>query len=225
MSDAGLPMPTNGRFKDMTGMTFGRLKVVSFAGCASSNQAKWRCLCDCGQMSTTLGTSLRSGRTTSCGCLRAEGVARYARKHGMAGTRAHVIWKHMRQRTRDPSHKNYADYGGRGITLCDRWDDFQNFYDDMGDPPAGATIERIDNERGYEPGNCRWATRAEQCRNQRSNIWIEHNGERRILADWAALSGVKYMTLYGRIKRGMAAREAIETPAAKTGRHGNGRAV
>lgn len=126
-----------------------------------------RVRCDCGtELSVTYGNLGRSAK--SCGCTKkGSGNGRY--RHGMAGTKVYMVWSEMVARCTRPSHKRYADYGGRGISVCDRWRDFANFYVDMGQPPPGLTLDRINNDGGYAPGNCRWATLSQQASNRRSS--------------------------------------------------------
>lgn len=119
----------------------------------------------------------------------------------MKGTRVYSIWSGMITRCTNPAAINYANYGGRGITVCERWKSFENFFADMGEPATGTTLDRKDNERGYEPGNCRWATRAEQANNTRINHHITAFGETLTVSQWAERIGVKYQTLYARITR------------------------
>jgi hypothetical protein len=125
--------------------------------------------------------------------------------HGKTKTREFLIWVHMRQRCRDAKHEHYPRYGGRGITVCDRWNDsFESFLEDMGTAPSRLhTIDRKDNDGNYEAGNCRWATRKEQAQNRKRAIWVTHRGRRMALIDMAKEVGVPYPTLWYRHNRGL----------------------
>lgn len=157
---------------DLTGQRFGRLTVIE-AGHRDPKERRlyWRCLCDCGNEHVTRGAQLRRGETRSCGCLRVDMGKAKTLTHGMSRrkTRRKVygVWATMRRRCDNPGQQSYRLYGGRGIKVCERWHTFENFYADMGDPPAGCSIDRIDPDGDYEPGNCRWATAKEQRANQR----------------------------------------------------------
>ena len=141
---------------------FGRLLALEPNGANRHRKTMWLCRCDCGKMLTVCGNALRSGNTQSCGCKRPY--------HRRSTTSIWISWKNMRQRCCNQNHKNYKDYGGRGIVICDRWNSFINFLTDMGEPPPGTSLDRINNDHGYEPGNCRWATPKEQANNRR-NRW------------------------------------------------------
>lgn len=146
---------------DLTGRVFGHLTVISFER-ADPQGAVWRCSCTCGVLRLVRSSRLRSGKTHSCG--RCSKV-----KHGMVNIPEYVVWKGMRQRCNDPNHKNYDDYGGRGIRVCKRWDSFELFYQDMGPRPSGNyTIDRKNNLGHYTPSNCRWATMKQQNNNRRT---------------------------------------------------------
>lgn len=154
----------------MAGQQWGRLSVLSRAKNDHNGQARWLCKCECGTMTIVRRMDLRTGNTTSCGCARidqgrAAGLA--SKKHGQYGSRSYRTWKAMKERCLNPNHLAFHRYGGRGVTICDRWSEsFENFFADMGERPAGLTLDRINPDGNYEPGNCRWATPSEQRRNQ-----------------------------------------------------------
>ena len=134
-------------------------------------------------------------------------------KHGMNGTPERRIWLGVKARCNNPSYSGYKNYGGRGIKICDRWRVFANFLEDMGSRPSPAhSIERINNNGHYEPGNCKWATRIEQNRNSRQNVKLTHNGQTMTAAEWADKLGIKHTTLYERIRKGFPVEAAPINP-------------
>jgi len=162
-----------GKIKDLTGMKFGRLLVISQQGWKQQSNGKrkplWLCQCDCGRR--TVAQSGNLGRSTnSCGCIKSEEMRSKLTKHGNLNHPIYGSWQAMKQRCYNPKMKAYHNYGGRGITVCDRWlDSFENFLEDMGERPAGMTLDRINNDGNYEPSNCKWSVRAEQSYNQRKS--------------------------------------------------------
>lgn len=194
-----------GSLIDIAGERFGRLTVIEIAHRRGLNSGGtvvyWKCRCDCGEMKIVKSQSLRTGVTKSCGCLARENFPRIPVKHGMSKSKTYGSWRAMRERCLDPKNKRFANYGGRGISVCERWSQFHNFLSDMGERPEGHTIERIDVNRGYEPGNCMWIPSSKQCENTTRNRVIEYNGKKRILRDWAKLIGVTPRALAIRLSK------------------------
>ena len=180
---------------DLTERRFGALVAKSRAA-----KGYWVCECDCGANKQVRGDHLRGGLVASCGCLKGAACQAAAQKHGMFGTPAYGVWATMLSRCRNPKSKDYARYGGRGITVCARWLLFENFYADMGAPPPGMSIERDDVNGHYEPGNCKWATAQEQARNRRSNRTIETPQGSMLLVEASEVSGLDVSTLRHRIR-------------------------
>lgn len=193
------PIPTDWRFINRTGQRFSRLVILRFAGGSVGNR-RWLCRCDCGKTKTIIWESLRSGATKSCGCLRKDANVKQWQTHGLARTRIYNTWRHMIQRCTLRTNHAFPQYGGRGIRVCKRWLKIENFVADMGPRPAGKSIDRIDNNGNYEPGNCRWASPKQQRRNTRKTRVISFRGKTQCMADWAADIGITPTTLLARLR-------------------------
>lgn len=195
------------------GQRFGRLVAVTRAEPPDGKVGQWwSCACDCGRRVLVRAYVLHRGGKTGCGCVPT------ARRHGHARrstrSRAYVAWQHMWKRCSDPRNENYPNYGGRGIAVCERWRDFTAFLEDLGDCAPGLTIDRIDNDGHYEPGNVRWATRKEQQRNKSTTMWISAFGKRQALAAWAEETGLTATMIRGRIvRRGWPVELALTAPS------------
>ena len=193
--------------ENLVGKKFNRLTVLSFAGRDGENKARWYCRCDCGKETIVDGWNLKSGHVKSCGCFRDELIGDLNRVHGHSknGESIYPVWKSMRARCNNPKNHAYKNYGGRGITVCNEWDeDFKSFYDwamDNGYKP-NLSIDRIDNDKGYCPDNCRWATRIEQSNNRRMCRHIIYNEVDHTIAEWSRILNVPYRNLRERINRG-----------------------
>jgi len=178
---------------DITGQRFGRLVVKERSG-IQGGKALWFCECDCGETKVILSDSLRNGRSQSCGCLRRGLLSTYRKTHGQSGSKIYNIWQNMIRRCVDNSLPSYWRYGGRGITVCKRWMEFTNFFSDMGECPEGCSLDRINNDAGYSPENCRWATHTEQARNKSNTLKIQFNGVEFPLIDLADAAHINYFT-------------------------------
>lgn len=166
------------QIKNEVGNKYGRLFVASDAGCDKFGNKQWHCICDCGNEKVIIGTNLRKGLTKSCGCLHKEIAREEGKKtatHGRALTPAYRTWVAMVRRCTKPTDQAFWRYGGKGVTVCDRWlNNFENFYADMGDRAEGMTLDRINPFRGYSPDNCRWADSKTQANNTQHKFLKEH---------------------------------------------------
>lgn len=196
--------------KDLVGQRFGRLLVKEFGGVYKNRRYHWDCICDCGNTVRVVRDNLVNGHTQSCGCLSLE----LKTKHGKSKSRDYYIYHMMIQRCYNPKDSGYKWYGGRGVTVCGRWlESFENFYEDMGKRPKGMSLDRKDNDGNYEPSNCRWATKEEQHSNTRSNVWLNHDGERQTRTQWARDLGINQETLRYRLNQlGWSIKKALTTP-------------
>ena len=207
------------RVKDKTGQKFGRWTVIEFVGIHKSRYSLWKCKCDCGNVSILLSSKLTGGKSKSCGCLRNELSSKRKTIHGQSNkgkvTRAYMSWGSMITRCYNQNYHGYKNYGGRNIFVCDQWHNFTVFFRDMGNPSPNKTLERIDNNKGYFPENCKWATKTEQALNRRNNHWITINGERKTLSQWGRNSCIPLKTIFSRIKLGWDYEKAIFYPLRK----------
>jgi len=210
----------NKNTQDLTGCRFGRLLVLREApkrlGCG---RTRWISRCDCGNESDNLAQVLlrQKAPAQSCGCLAAERVREALTVHGMTHHPVFSVWLGMHTRCYNKNDSKYDTYGGRGITICERWrDDFAAFFSDMGDRPSkNHSIDRIDNEKGYEPGNCRWATRNDQARNKRNTVMVTLDGITRPAVEWASILGMSSRVLRKRLTKGWSAERALTPPTKK----------
>ena len=191
--------------RNLTGQRFGSRTVIgpgsSPSGLGGGN-AYWEVQCDCGQVNHVQDSSLVSGRANACSKCKGAQISEKLTRHGMSHTSTHRLWAGAIQRCQNPNHPSYRRYGGRGITFCDRWMVFENFLQDMGERPKGLLLERIDNNKGYSPENCRWATIKDQCNNRSSSRLIETSRGMLSIQQIADIAGVGYGAIINRIRRG-----------------------
>lgn len=208
--------------KDLSGMKFGRLLVISEAPETKSKSGaiihNWNCICTCGNNCIKNSGNLLHGDTKSCGCLHSEMVAKRNRenaRHGDSKSRLYKIWSGMKNRCYCKSHHEFQNYGGRGISVCDEWMNYANFkkwaissgyVDDK-----NCTLDRENNDLNYCPDNCRWASGTVQSNNRRNNVHITFNGIDHTLAEWSKIVGIKQDTISYRIKHGWSIEKALTT--------------
>jgi hypothetical protein len=186
---------------DLTGKKVNRLTVLRKVESDKYGHPRWLCRCDCGNETVVWGSELRRGRIQSCGCWKKERMGELNKKHGHKNDRLYNTWAGMIQRCENPKAHNYKDYGGRGISVCEEWHDFMCFFrwsmengynDDL-------TIDRINNDAGYEPDNCRWTTYKTQANNKRNNHFLTYNGETHTISEWSKITGIDKGTIRNRI--------------------------
>lgn len=190
---------------DLTGERFGRLVIIAYKGQNAQKNSVWICTCDCGGRTETTTRCLRSGDSKSCGCIRKENVVRRFTKHGMSRSPEYTAYRHMIDRCQNANNKYFSYYGGRGISVCEKWKQgFEYFFQDMGRRPEGASLERCDVNGDYTPKNCRWAlTWHEQMQNKRNNALLTHGDETLCITEWARRYGVPKSTALARAQRGL----------------------
>ena len=203
------------------GTVFSRLTVVGEAESHvrknGQRDSRSKCLCECGNMCVVFNASLMANSTKSCGCWKIDKLkSRATHNNAKRGkqTAEYAVWKGIKSRTSNPKLKNFAYYGGRGISMCERWEkSFEAFLEDMGPRPSNNhSIDRIDNDGNYEPGNCRWATRAEQGQNTRMNKYLVIDGVKKTVEKWSQDTGIPRKTIYLRLSRGWSPEDAVMTP-------------
>lgn len=195
--------------KDLTGMRFGRLTVLRKSDRLAGRKSYWVCECSCGNKKEIRSDSLtrKDKPTLSCGCIRDEQAViniEKNHKHKDSYTHLHFLWSRMKQRCYNPNVTRYEDYGGRGIVVCEEWLDYEVFrkWAYKSGYVEGLSIERIDVNGNYEPKNCTWITKEEQANNRRTTVWVEYNGKRQNVKQWADELGIAYGTLITRYRRG-----------------------
>lgn len=196
---------------------YGKLKPIKVVGISKDNKKLWECKCDCGKITITRSTFIKSGRTKSCGCLEDENrknMGKRTKTHGMSKTQEYRTWCGIKRRCYDKNNETYCYYGARGITICDRWlEKFENFYQDMGNiPDKEYSLDRINVNGNYEKENCRWATREEQGNNRRNNRKLTCRGKTMTITQWGKLLCIGGSLIHKRLLRNWSIEEAIFTP-------------
>lgn len=204
------PIPSDYRFQDLTGQRFFDLYVLGYVGKDKHRTSHWFCRCDCGRYTIATGTHLKKGSHRRC---RHHGTGNL--KHGESGSVEHSLWRAIIDRCHNKRNKAFKHYGGRGIRICDEWrESFSAFLAAVGRRPSPKhTLERINNDGNYEPGNVKWATMLEQAQNRRNVMRITYKGKTKTLTGWARAKGLTASALEYRLKvRGCSIEEALETP-------------
>lgn len=208
---------------NLTGEKFNRWVAIS----PTNRKTKggnyiWLCQCDCGNYGYVDTGSLKAGTSKSCGCYVRERMHKLNYKHGGRNDRLYLVWMDMRRRCNDPKGKEYKNYGGRGIKVCEEWENYENFKNwalsngyDKNAKRCQCTLDRIETNGNYEPSNCRWADMVVQANNKRNNIIIEYKNERKTLAQWSKETGISYSVILRRLKNGWSTEDILTKPARK----------
>lgn len=211
--------------EDFTGRKFGRWTVLSFShkvSCGNGANYYWNCICDCGTVKKVSASSLRGGKSTSCGCYNKEIISQ-PKKHGMTKEKIYWVWHSMIQRCENKNEKNYRNYGGRGIKVCPEWHDSGVFieWSLSNGYKQGLTLDRIDSNGNYEPNNCRWVGWDVQANNTCRNHYVEINGIVKTVAQWARENNIPYKSVYSRTRDlGWSFEKALTTPIRKQKKRG-----
>ena len=202
----------NKRLLDLTGLTFGGITVLEYS--FRKNKASYfKCLCICGNILNKSTQSLRKGKMPSCGCLHGAIVTENKTRHGLCNTRIYRIWRCMLNRCEYKGHDKYKNYGGKGITVCERWHLFDNFYADTKEGYAdNLTINRIDNNLGYNKNNCNWKTMKEQCNHRSTSRYFSYNGETLTVSEWSDKLNIRHDLFRKRLSYGWDFNKIITTP-------------
>lgn len=199
--------------ENLIGKRFGRLRAIEHKGRRADGREQYLCKCDCGREIVVIAKNLKNNNTKSCGCLKRDSWLAANVTHGKSKTKLYRVWASIKDRCYRSGCKNYHNYGGRGIAMCDEWkDSFQSFYEwatSNGYSP-GLTIERMDVDGNYTPDNCCWITAHEQCQNKRNTRRITLNGECHTFKEWAEITGVNYYTLFSRYQAGKPPEEILK---------------
>jgi len=215
------------RMLDLKDKKFNRLTGIEPTNKRKDNKIVWRFKCDCGNEFETVGREVKNGHTKSCGCLNIERITEMGKANKIHGhssngiiSPTYMVWDSMKQRCENPLHKSYKNYGGRGITVCDRWIEpngqgFMNFLEDMGEKPKNKQLDRIDNNKlinSYSPENCRWTTSKANNRNRRSNHLMPYKGKEICIAEASEITGIHKATIRRRLAAGWTPEETLTIP-------------
>lgn len=198
------------------GARFGRLIAIKYVGRLLDKRYRWECVCDCGRRHYPETGSLVHKNVQSCGCLSADSTKRRFTTHGQTHSSTYASWESMKQRCCNVNHKHFHNYGGRGIRVCERWiNSFEAFFEDMGERPYGLTLERRNNNLGYGPENCMWATRKVQQNNTRASVFLEFQNRRLTLPQWSEITGIPRSALRHRLDRKWSVERILTQPYQK----------
>ncbi len=198
----------------------GNLKLISKH--RDKGKTKWLCLCDCGSEKLIREDAIKNGSTVSCGCYSIRKTVERNTTHGLSKNPGYHSWHSMMTRCYVPEHDSYANYGGRGISVCKRWHKPENFLLDMGTPDSGMQIDRVHSDGNYELGNCKWSSPKENSNNKRNTRWITVNGVTKTASEWAEVNGVPLKTIHVRLHRGWSESKAVQSTNFKLKENKNG---
>lgn len=208
------------KFNDLTGQIFNKLTVIKRVDNIIYDKpcVAYLCKCNCGKEKIIAAKSLKSGLTTSCGCVQKEITSNHFKKHGLTGSKEHNIWKSMIQRCHNKNNSKFKYYGERGITVCDEWrNSFEKFLLDMGNKPINKSLDRIDNDKGYFKENCKWATLVQQMNNRRNNRMLTLNNKTQNLQQWSIELNIDHRILRKRLRDGWSDEDILTNKIIKHG--------